>query len=166
MEPAKRTSIITGIITLSALSSLLFISGVNNHVLDLIPHGIYLPFYVIFEISLLVSRIGGIFFPLPYVFLTGAVLSAFYLVLLTRKVPSSLFYCGIGVLFFLFLIVVGQNVFVRIIFLPRATSIKAVLSSLRTIFDFSVALIILYILLESVNPKALRDNLFKRGSKE
>lgn len=155
-----------GIITLSALSSLLFISGINNHVLELIPYGIYLPFYVVFETSLLVSRTGGVFFPLPYVFLIGVVLSAFYLVLLTRKVPPSLFYCGVSVLFFVFLIVVGQNVFVRITFLPRATGIKAVLSSLRTIFDFSVALIILYILLEPVSPSALKDNLFKRGSKE
>jgi hypothetical protein len=166
MEPVKRMSIITGIITLSALSSLLFISGVNNHVLELIPYGIYLPFYVVFETSLLVGRTGGIFFPLPYVFLIGVVLSASYLVLLTRKVPPSLCYCGVSVLFLVFLIVVGQNVFVKIIFLPRATSIKAVLFSLRTIFDFSVALILLYILLEPVSLRTLKDNLFKSGSKE
>ncbi|MGC1121552.1 MAG: hypothetical protein WBA22_10710 [Candidatus Methanofastidiosia archaeon] len=167
MGPSSRMSIIALVIISSALSSFLFIEGIHIYASELLKYVIYLPFHAVFGISSLAIR-AGIHLPPPYVFLIGVVLSAGYLFFLIRRAPPSLSCTGISVIFFVFLVIVGQRVFVKVIFLPQATGIAALLSSLKILFEFLIGLAVIYILLGAVDPPAIssKDNLFKRGAKK
>lgn len=164
MEPLGKTSIIALVIISSAVSSLLFIEGTHIYASELVTYVLYFPFYVVFEITFLVAS-AGIYIPLPYVFLIGTIFSAACLFFLIRKFPS-LSCAGIGVIFFLFLVIVGQGVFVKTIYLPHVTGIVTLLTSLRVLLEFLIGLAVIYVLLEPIDLStiSLRDNLFKKGS--
>ncbi|MBU7014227.1 MAG: hypothetical protein HXS52_04575 [Theionarchaea archaeon] len=167
MESSSRVGVLALLVISSAVSSLLFITGIRISASELLPYAMYFPFYAIFGVSSLAMRVG-VYLPLPYVFLAGVILSAGCLFFLIRKMPPSMSYVGISVLFFTYLVVVGQKVFVKIIFLPQASSVTTVLTSLRVVLEFFCGLAVIYVLLGTTDfsTVSLRENLFKKGSRK
>jgi hypothetical protein len=128
----------------SAVASLLVISGSGSGVPVPVKWVVYLPFYGVIHLSSVVWQLTGIRVLSPLVFLVGVVLSAVYVVIIMEKMPARLVYAGMGVLFFIFLLIVGRAAFVQFIFVPLSTA-KAAVYSVKVFFEFLVVLVLVYL---------------------
>ena len=141
----KRVGVSVTLLAGSAVASLLFISGSGVGVPVPVKWVVYLPFYGVIRLASLVWELTGIRVLSPFVFLAGVVLSAVYLVVIMEKMPDRLVYAGMGVLFFIFLLIVGRAAFVQFIFVPLSTA-KATVYSVKVFFEFLVVLVLVYLI--------------------
>lgn len=139
----------------SVVAALLFIVGVDVRVLVLLKWVLYFPFYGVLYVDSLWQQATGFSVLTPVLFLVGVVLSGVYLTVLLKKVPCYVGYIGTGVIFFVFLLITGRGVFVRIMYAPLSP-IDTAVYAVKVFFEFVVGLVVLYVL---VGEGSLRDKV-------
>ena len=153
MDPLQRFAILCSLVTGSAVASLLFISGIDPGIAVPVRWVLYFPSYGIAFLNPLVSEACGTNIVSPLLFFAGVVLTAVYWIVLVEKVPKNRGYVGLGVLFFIFLVVYGRAAFVNIIYVPLAPSLKTVVYSVKGFLEFLVGLALLYVVLGEVDSQ-------------
>jgi FtsH-binding integral membrane protein len=157
MDSLKRIAISASLLAGSAVASLLFIVGGEPDMLEPVKWGLYFPFYATVYLSSLLRQWTGVQMIAPVLSLIGVILSGLYLVLLLKKFPRNIVYLGVGVIFFVFLLIVGRNVFVRFVYIPHSTNLRTAVYSGRVFFEFLVGLVILYLILGNVDFSLQND---------
>ncbi|MBU7047537.1 MAG: hypothetical protein HXS54_13970 [Theionarchaea archaeon] len=156
MDSLQRLTISCTIFAGSAVASLLVISGMNLNVPTPVKWILYFPFYGTLLGSSVIWQLTGIRVLTPILFLIGVVFSAVYVVFLLEKLPKNVKYLGIGIVFFIFLLICGRAAFVQIIYVPHATSVGAAVRSIKVFSEFLVILALLYVVLREVNCTFIR----------
>lgn len=146
----------------SAVAAILFIAGVDGGVFVSVKWALYLPFYGVLFMDSLVQQATGFSVLTPVLFLAGVVLSGVYLTILLKKIPFYVGCIGVGVIFFVFLLISGRNVFVRIMYVPLSPVDTAVYA-VKVFCEFLVGLVVLYVV---VGEGSLRDKVRAAKGKE
>ncbi len=142
---------VSGLLVGSSVSSLFLIGGVDLSMLFAVRWVLYFPFFGVFYLFSLMERFSGLEVFFPIVFLVGVVFTAWYLAVLLDRAPRKIVYVGVGVVFFLFLLVVGRGAFTSFIFLPQTTRLRTALGSVKTFVEFLIVLVLLYCVLDDIS---------------
>lgn len=161
MDSLRRLAISCSILVGSAVASLLFISGMNLGMSVPIKWVLYFPFYGTLLISSVIWHMVGIRVLSPILFLAGVVLSAVYVVSLLENLPKNIKYWGLGVVFFIFLLICGRAAFAQVIYVPHSTSMGAAVHSVKVFLEFLGVLVLLYVVLKEVGSTSS-----EKGKKE
>ena len=146
MNSLQRLGISASLLVGSAVASMLYISGAGLNMSAPVKWVLYFPFYGVLYFSSFVWEMTGFRALNQIVFLVGVVLTAVYLVVLLEKIPRNVVYFGLGVIFFVFLLILGRTVFVRFIFVPQSM-LGAAVYSVKVFLEFLICLVILYVVL-------------------
>jgi hypothetical protein len=131
----------------SAVGSLLFIAGIHLPVFFWAKKVLYFPFYVIMAFSPVLKQVTGLGIITIFVFALGVALCSVYFIVLLDTIPQRIIYHLVGVVFFMFLLVVGRHVFTRLIYIPHITSMETVFDAVKQGVEFAVLLGIVYLVL-------------------
>lgn len=166
MDSLHRLAVLDSLVVGSAVAALLFIAGTRMNPIG-IKWVLFFPFYAVLYIFSIVWQITGVSLLFPVLALIGAAFSAVYLVVLLEKIPGNTKYAGVGIFFFIFLLVCGRAVFVRLIYLPQSANLGTALHSIKVFLEFMVGLAVLYQVLGDVRipwqemKEKVKGNLFK-----
>ncbi len=146
MDSLQRLGISASLLVGSAVASILYIVGAGLNMSAPVKWVLYFPFYGVLYFFSLVWELTGFRALNQILFLVGVVLTAVYLAILLEKIPRNVVYCGLGVIFFVFLLILGRGVFVRLISVSQSTLGTAVYS-VKVFLEFLICLVILYVVL-------------------
>lgn len=169
MDSLRRLAISCSVLAGSAVASLLFVSGMNLGMPVPVKWVLYFPFYGTLFISSVIWHLVGIRVLSPILFLAGVVLSAVYVVYLLENLPKNIKYWGLGVIFFIFLLICGRAAFVQIIYVPNSTSTASAVHSVKVFLEFLGVLVLLHLVLKEVSSNSSKKDEevpLKRGKEE
>lgn len=152
MNESHRLMIISSLLLCSAFSAFFMIMRIEMPGSSLLMKILFFPFVGIVSLSNALVTHRGILLSSPVLYLMGISVSAAFLILLLHISPKKITYIGLGLFFFIFLVLVGKSAFIGIIYIFQET-ITAAYQSLRTFIEFVITLIILYIVLGSITPQ-------------
>lgn len=158
MDSMKQGLVPGLLISGSAVGSLLFIAGIHLSIFSWAKKVLYFPFYLVMLFSPFVKQVTGLTIISIFMFALGVVICSIYFIELMDIIPQRIMYYLVGVVFFIFLLVVGRHVFVSIIYIPHITSMETICDAVKHGIEFAVLLIILYLVLGQCKNKKNKKN--------
>jgi hypothetical protein len=147
MDSLKQVLIPSLLLSGSAVGSLLFIAGIHLPVFFWAKKVLYFPFYMVMAFSPVIKQVAGLNVITIFVFALGVALCSVYFVVLLDIIPKRIMYYLVGVVFFMFLLVVGRHVFTSLIYIPYITSMETVFDAIKQAVEFAVLLMVVYLVL-------------------
>ena len=143
MDKSHHLILVSSLLLCSTISALFMIMRIEIPGSSLFLRILFFPFECIVLLSKTLVSHGGILLSSPVLYLMGVSISAAFLILLLYFFPKKMIYIGLGLFFFIFLVLVGKSAYIGIFYIFQET-ITAKFQSLRTFLEFSIALFILY----------------------
>ncbi|MBU7010544.1 MAG: hypothetical protein HXS46_07620 [Theionarchaea archaeon] len=147
MDSLQRLAVPISLLVGSAAASLLFILRITLGILTVAKWVLWFPLYGTSYLSSLLWQITGLWVTGPLVFLAGVFFCAVFFVILLEKVPQKAAFIGVGMLFFIFLLITGRDAFVQFIYVPQASTLGTAVYSVKVFAEFLIGLLLLYLLL-------------------
>lgn len=147
MDSLQRLAVPILLLVGSAAASLLFILRINLGILTVAKWVLWFPLYGTSYLSSLLWQIAGLWVTGPVVFLAGVFFCAVFFVILLEKIPRKAVFIGVGMLFFIFLLITGRDAFVQFIYIPQASTLGTAVYSVKVFVEFLIGLLLLYLLL-------------------
>jgi len=151
MDSFKRSVICALLLTWSATASLLFVSGVDLGLTVPAKWILYFPSYGTLYLLSLVWHLIGIRVVNPLLFMIGVTSCAVCFAIFQEKLPKNVVYAGVGILFFVILVITGRAVFVQVIYIPQSPRLSLTIQYITSFVEFLVALVLLYLVLDDVD---------------